>query len=718
MSEKDQDTGKTRSFSSILLVYMILLALCIVGFMAINNYLYAQNNFERESHLLREQTEHNIIEAMRLKNGVWNFYDKTLNDQMKEGLLLVLQEYNRTGSDPEGMDLTVVKTTLGKNYDIYVINESGVIIRTTYAPELGQDFKSVPYFYEYLTKIRNSEGFFADHIVRDRLGEGMLRKFAYMPTPDHRYILELGFASNAFDELTFELADETQIQQIVSINPYVVNFTIYNTMGRQLNNNELPDESIQVYLREVIKNRNTLEVQDPEHSRIIRYLFVDLKFDEYGSDSSRIVELTYSTESIQTALFNLLLFHLLIGLTAIGIGCAIAFVLSQRVTRPIKKIVEDVNIIARGDLEHRIGTTHSTEFAILENSTNLMIDSIKDAMQKVTDGKILQREIIDQLPVAIFMKDMKDGKYVSWNKASEQIFEIPGSEVIGRTDEELFSPEMVSGIAKEDKEAILNRILICNKKIANKKRGYRIIHMIIVPIFDSTNTLRYILGIGEDLTEETLNMKIDLIFSITRREILDQLSVIVNHLERAQLKASHEAMQTFFTKTLASIESIRNQMAFARSLQGIGIISPAWQSVIKVFWSAVALIPASNIDIRVDMDDIELYADPLLPRVFYNLVVNSLQHGDHQITKIRLSAQKSGESLILIYEDNGTGIPLSEKEKIFEFGYGKKTGLGLFLTREILGYTEMTISETGDPGKGARFEIVVPKNKFRKGTSE
>jgi PAS domain S-box-containing protein len=484
-------------------------------------------------------------------------------------------------------------------------------------------------------------------------------------------------------------------------------------MGRRLDNNSFPEKSVQDYLNEVIKNRKNLEVADPEHARAIRYLFVDLKVDKYGSDPSRVVQITYSTRLIQDALNQLIFFHLIIGILIISIGCAIAFGLSQRITRPIKEIVDDVNIIARGDLEHRIGTTQSTEFAILENSINLMVGSLKDSIKQVKEGEILHREMIDQLPVAVFMKSVKDGKYMFWNKASEQIFNLPATEVIGRTDLELFSRKMVSTIDKEDNEARLNQVSVSNKKIADKFRGQRIIHMIIVPIFDSTNTLQYILGIGEDITEETLTMKIDLLFSITRRDILDQLSIIVNYLERAQLKTSREAMQTFFDKTLETVESIRNQMTFVRSLQDIGITSPTWQSVKKVFWEVVMLIPSSTIDFRVELDDIELYADPLLPRVFYNLLANSIKHGDHQLTKIRLYAQKSEESLILIYEDNGKGIPLDEKGKIFEFGYGKGTGLGLFLIRELLGYTGIVITETGEPGKGAKFEILVPKGKFR-----
>jgi signal transduction histidine kinase len=119
----------------------------------------------------------------------------------------------------------------------------------------------------------------------------------------------------------------------------------------------------------------------------------------------------------------------------------------------------------------------------------------------------------------------------------------------------------------------------------------------------------------------------------------------------------------------------------------------------------------------MELDDFEVYADSLLSRVFYNLLANSIQHGQAQLTKIRLYSQLSGENLIITYEDNGRGIPTDEKEKIFEFGYGRGTGFGLFLARELLGYTGITITESGELGKGAKFEIVAPKGKFRKAKS-
>ena len=718
MSGKEQFDKITRSFSMIFLFYMILVILCIVGFMAVEDYNLSKTNFEHESFLLQVQTEQNIIESMRLKEATWSVYDETLNDQMKAGLTSVLLEYNQSHGDPGAMDLNRIKNELGQGYDIYVINESGVIIKTTFSSELGMDFKQVPYFFTYLTKIRQSEGFFPDRVVRETLGSGNFRKFAYVPTPDHKYILELGLRGTTFDELNQHLDDQTSIQNIILLNPFVEKFVIYNSMGRRLDNNDLPERSVKGYVDEVLVIRKNLEIPDPENARTLRYIFVDLKGNKSGSDPSRIVEITYNTRSIQNSLNELLLFHVIIGLVAICIGLVAAFFLTRRITRPIKKIVEDVNIIASGDLDHRIGKTEISEFVVLETSINTMVDSLKTALQQVKDGEILRHDIIDQLPVAVFMKSVMDGKYVLWNKTSEEIFNISASEVIGRTDKELSSTEDAIIIDKEDKEACLNQVFISNKQIVNKSLGPRTIHLIIVPIFDSTHTLQYILGAGEDITEESLKTKIDLLFSITRGDILDQLSVIVNYLERAQLKTSTESMQAFFEKTLASVESIRNQIKFVRSLQDLKGPSPVWQSVKKAFWNSVPLISAGTIDISMEMDDIELYADSLLPRVFYNLLANSIQHGEHHLTKIRLSSYVSGESLTLVYEDNGAGIPLNEKEKIFEFGYGRGTGFGLFLVREILGYTGITITENGDPGKGAKFEIVVPKGKFRKAKSE
>lgn len=713
MAAKDMTPAGSRSFSFYLLLFMVILVISIVGFQTINDYIYAKDNFDRDSQNQQIQTEQNVDAAMRLADTAANVLDNSMNDRMEQGLSDINQEYARAGGNPDAMDLATIQKNLGEGYDIYIIDKSGVIVKTTYPPELGQDFGTIPYFYSYLTKIRNSSGFFPDRVVHELLGSGQFRKYAYMPTPDHEYVLELGLGGPSFDETNRKLDDYKNIQKIVTANPYAEQYAVFNTMGRRVDNNSLPDNQTEAYLTQVIRSRQNLAISDPVHSRATHFIFVDLNDDRYGSDPSRIVMITYNMDLIQQALDRLIVYHLLIALMAICIGCVIAYFLSRRMTRPIQAIVQDAGIIAGGDLDHRIGQTDSIEFDVLSQSVNTMVDSLKAAFQKMKDDEIFQKEMIDQLPVAIFIKRADNGQYVYWNATSERLFRIPGSKVIGKTDQDLFPAEMVSAIKKESVELFLNRSEVCNKIISNKHLDGRIIHMIIVPVFDSNGSPQYVLGISEDVSHQNINLKMDLLFSITRHDILDNLAVIASHLERAQLMNTHDEMQQFFDKTIGSIESIRNQIAYMRALQDGGIISPRWQELRESFDTASHLLLDQTVTFRADVDAVEIYADPLLPRVFYTLLENSLKNGNSRSSGLHFSVRRENGDLLISYEDDGYWIPAEDKEKIFDAGYDTGQIRGLYLIRELLGFTGITIREIGTPGVGIFFEIRVPAGKFR-----
>jgi signal transduction histidine kinase/HAMP domain-containing protein len=485
-------------------------------------------------------------------------------------------------------------------------------------------------------------------------------------------------------------------------------------MGRASDDNSKPEDIVGEYIKTIAKTRQSMDVPDPDHAKLIRYLFVDLKVDQYGSDPSRIIEITYNTQMIQDALNNLLLYHLLVGILALCIGCGGAFVLSRYLTRPIREIVEDVNTIADGNLDHRIGHTESLEFEVLEQNINSMVDTIQASLLELNNRKLLQKNIIDHLPVAVAMKDVESGRYVYWNKVSELFYGLDAEDVIGKTDQEIFSEEQVIYKQNEERAAILKGKGISSITMLDALFTGRIIKKIHVPIFDSEGTLCFLLVIVENLDDENLNVKLDLLFSVTRRDILDQLAVIISYLERAQLKATPDSMQMFFQKTLESVEAIQNQLEFVRTLQGIGIGCPKWQSIKKAFNDGIHLLPKhEHIDIRFDMDDIEVYADPFLPWIVYSILNNSLSYGGDNLTMIRLRSLFTPEKLLLVYEDNGAGIPPDEKEKLFEFIDGSGSNPNLYLIRELLGFTGITIEETGDPESGIRFEISIPKGAFR-----
>jgi signal transduction histidine kinase len=119
-----------------------------------------------------------------------------------------------------------------------------------------------------------------------------------------------------------------------------------------------------------------------------------------------------------------------------------------------------------------------------------------------------------------------------------------------------------------------------------------------------------------------------------------------------------------------------------------------------------------GITVHNNTGDLLVYADSLFKNVFFNLIDNAVRHGE-TIAEIRFFTEPQERGYAIVMEDNGIGIPADEKEKIFLKGFGKNTGHGLFLSREILGITGITIREAGESGRGARFEILVPEGAFR-----
>jgi signal transduction histidine kinase len=206
--------------------------------------------------------------------------------------------------------------------------------------------------------------------------------------------------------------------------------------------------------------------------------------------------------------------------------------------------------------------------------------------------------------------------------------------------------------------------------------------------------------------------KLVLLSSITRHDIMNQMTALAAYLELVREKNRDPAGSRHLETMGKILEVIRLQLVFTRDYQDLGVQAPVWQNIRNGFSKAAESFAGKNLEFRCDTGTTEIYADPLIERAFYNLIDNSIRHGG-RVSEITLSAEKADPDLLLVYEDNGTGVLPEEKEKIFLKGFGKHTGLGMFLIKEILSITGITIRENGIPGQGVRFEIRVPTGKFR-----
>jgi signal transduction histidine kinase len=209
------------------------------------------------------------------------------------------------------------------------------------------------------------------------------------------------------------------------------------------------------------------------------------------------------------------------------------------------------------------------------------------------------------------------------------------------------------------------------------------------------------------------NKKLNLLSSMTRHDIINQVTAVLGYVHLMETKGlPPEKMVRYLGKIEAVTTTIQRLIEFTRDYQDLGVRGPTWQQIDEDFWKAAVAFRDSGLTFTSDVEGVEIFSDQMLNKVFHNLIDNTIRHGEHA-RQCGLSYELDGDQLVLHYRDDGVGIPEEEKSLVFERGFGKNTGLGLFLVREILSITGIEIAEIGKLGKGVDFAIRVPPGGFR-----
>lgn len=211
------------------------------------------------------------------------------------------------------------------------------------------------------------------------------------------------------------------------------------------------------------------------------------------------------------------------------------------------------------------------------------------------------------------------------------------------------------------------------------------------------------------------NEKLNLLQSITRHDILNQVMAISAYTELMKDLVHDPVASEYVSGMEATIERIHRISAFTRDYQEVGVKGPTWQDLHTVIAKACISRSPDGIHLENLITHYLIYADPLLERVFYNLIDNSRKYGGDRISRMRASCREENGELLVVIEDDGDGIDSSILGRIFTYGAGKGTGLGLFLIREILSITKVTIEVCSTDLGGAGFLIRVPPGGWRRG---
>jgi PAS domain S-box-containing protein len=447
----------------------------------------------------------------------------------------------------------------------------------------------------------------------------------------------------------------------------------------------------------------------------------DLVMPDISENAKFLISVQMPRDIYQAGKRDILIFVFL----QLGIGLIIGLVtirfLDKQVLGRLTSLnsdIDDITLHKKG--KSRIRATGDDEIAHLALAMNGMIDQIDRDQKELVAREQRYREFAEQFPEVMLEMD-NQGNLTFINKIASEKFGF-------KQDDLTKNVTIYNFIALEDRaraEENFSRVLKGLPQSGNdytmvKKDGSRFpVLLYSAPVIRDEKIVGVRIFAGDistrKQTENALletNKKLNLLSSITRHDVTNQLLSLSGFMDLVEEFPFDPETRGYFNNMKQASEQIQKLIAFTKDYQDIGVKALQWQNVRQVIMNANGNHATTRYRITLDIHDVEIYADTLLERVFYNLVDNANKYGGN-ISELRMSGTETPEGFIITCEDNGMGIPYDKKEDIFNREYFKSTGFGLFLSREILALSGITIKETGEPGKGARFKILVPKGIYR-----
>lgn len=207
--------------------------------------------------------------------------------------------------------------------------------------------------------------------------------------------------------------------------------------------------------------------------------------------------------------------------------------------------------------------------------------------------------------------------------------------------------------------------------------------------------------------------KLALMNDVAYQDIRNKVTGLRGYCELIKNASDETERAGFLEKSGEILKTIHHRLENTQEYQHIGEDPIGWINVEKLIRESFSRVSRDKeVTLYTDLHGLEIYSDPFIERVFYNLIQNAIRHGQ-KITRITFGCRKGPDGVILQCEDDGIGIPFENKGSVFDRIVSGEGKFGLFFVKEFLMLSGMTVSETGVPGTGARFEIAIPREMYR-----
>ena len=380
----------------------------------------------------------------------------------------------------------------------------------------------------------------------------------------------------------------------------------------------------------------------------------------------------------------------------------------------------------------------------IKNAKGEIIGASK-MIRDVTEKKFSEEKqsilasIVSSSDDAIISKTL-DGIITSWNHAAEKMFGHTEEEAIGKSITIIIPPERIQ------EEAVIIDNIRNGRKIDHfetvrmAKDGRRInISLTVSPLKNVKGEIVGASKVARDITDkieaekkqrlytqqlQDLNTYKDEFMAMASHELKTPLTVISVNLQILKLKMGNDANIAFVEKTEKQVskftELINNLLSVSKINLGKLELQPE-KFNINIFLKEVLndlqqTTTQHTIIYKEESKALIVNADKQkVGQVILNIISNSIKYSPGG-GEIAVEIKKIKDNIEIICSDNGIGIPKKDQENIFTRFYRVSglassfsgSGIGLYISSEIIKRHGGKIWVKSKPGKGSQFHFTLP----------
>jgi len=371
---------------------------------------------------------------------------------------------------------------------------------------------------------------------------------------------------------------------------------------------------------------------------------------------------------------------------------------------------------------------------------------LQQRLEDLRESEAFLKNIVDNIPAMVFVKDATELRYVAFNKAGEDLLGYPLEDMLGRNDHNLFPEEQATAFIRKDREVLARgkMIEIPEETVKTSSGENLIVHTKKIPLFDSEGNARYLLGISEDITgrkqlEEQLlqSQKMEAIGQLAggvAHDFNNILMVIMGYgnmlkmdlepdaAQRDKVERIIEAADKAAQLTRGLLAFSRKQTMETRVANLNDVVQQVQKFLVRIIGEDVRLsskLETTELLVKIDSGQIE--------QVLINLATNArdampkggnltISTGLLDIDELFIQANGYGEPgryAQITVSDTGIGMDEKTRNRIFEPFFttkevGKGTGLGMAIVYGIVKQHRGFINVYSEPLIGTTFRIYIP----------